>query len=131
MVVAFMNTFVVGIGCIGMLILPAGQTSWRLPATIEALQDVPAQSVEPPHQLRGVLYVSGGRSFTIAKGQRFLMVRVYGEGECRIKFENREYDVSSCPWLDGFTDHQEDVFKVVSGRRAARKVHMTPWPHST
>ena len=70
--------------------------------------------------MRGVLYLSGGRSFTIAKGQRFLMVKVYDEGECRIKFENREYDVGSCPWLDGFRDHQEDIFKVVSGRRSGK-----------
>jgi hypothetical protein len=113
----FMNNLIVGTGCIAVLVLPAGPTRWRLPATIEALQDVPAQSVEGSHQLRGVLYVSGGRSFTITKGHRFSMVKVYDEGECRIKFENREYDVSSCPWLDGFRDHQEDVFKVVSGRR--------------
>jgi hypothetical protein len=117
MAVEFMNNLVVGIGCIGVLMFPAGPTRWRLPATIEALHDVPAQSVQGSQQLRGVLYVSGGRSFTIAKGQRFSMVKVYDEGECRIKFENTEYDVSSCPWLDGFRDHQEDVFKVVSGRQ--------------
>jgi hypothetical protein len=62
-----------------------------------------------------VLFVNApGESFTIKKGQRFLMVKVYSEGECRIEFERRQYDVSSCPWMDGFTDHQEDVFKVVS-----------------
>ena len=110
-----MNKLVVGLCGIGVLILPAGQAGWRLPATIEALRDVPTQSVQPPRQLRGVLYVSGGRSFTIKKGQRFLMVKVFDEGGCRIKVENREYDVSSCPWLDGFADHQQDMFKIVSG----------------
>jgi len=109
-----MNTLLVGMCGIGVLVLPAGQTRWHLPATIEALQDVPARSVQPPSQSRGVLYVSGGKSFTIRKGQRFLMVKIFDEGECRITFENREYDVSSCPWLDGFADHQEDIFKVVS-----------------
>jgi hypothetical protein len=114
------NKLVVGICSIGVLVVPAGRTEWRLPATIEALRDVPTHSVQPPRQSRGILYVSGKRSFTIRKGQRFLMVKVFDEGECRIKFENREYDVSSCPWLDGFSDHQEDVFKVVSGRRGGK-----------
>ena len=120
MAVDFMNKLVVGICGIAVPVLPAGQTGWRLPATIEALQSVSTQSVQPPSQLRGVLYVSGGRSFAIRKGQRFLMVKIFDEGGCRIKFENREYDVSSCPWLDGFTDHQKDVFKVVSGRRGGK-----------
>jgi hypothetical protein len=111
-----MNTLL-RVGCIGFLVLSAStQATWRLPATIEALQDVPVQSVQPSRQLRGVLYVAGEGTFTIKRGQRFLMVKVYDEGECRIKFEKREYNVSSCPWLDGFTDHQEDVFKVASDR---------------
>ena len=110
----------VGVACIALAALPAAvQTRWHLPITIEALQDVPAQTVETGRQLRGVLYVNGRRSFTIKKGQRFLMVKAYSEGECRIQFENKQYDVSSCPWMDGFTDHQEDVFKVV---RAGRKL---------
>ena len=121
MAVEFMNKLGAGICGIAVLILPARQTGWRLPATIEALRDVPAQSVQPPSQLRGVLYVTGGKSFTIKKGQRFLMVKVFDEGECRLKIENKEYQVSSCPWLDGFTDHQEDVFRVVSGRRGGKQ----------
>src|SRR6478752_3344654 len=48
--VQFMNNLLVGIGCIGMLILPASQTRWTLPATIETLRDVPAQRVEGAHQ---------------------------------------------------------------------------------
>ena len=44
------------------------------------------------------------------------MVKIYDEGGCRIEFEKKRYDVSSCPWLDGFTDHQQDVFRVVSTR---------------
>ena len=42
------------------------------------------------------------------------MIKIYSEGECRIRFEKKEYDVSSCPWLDGFSDHQTDIFKVIS-----------------
>ena len=40
-----------------------------------------------------------------------MMVKIYDEGGCRIEFEKRRYDVSSCPRLDGFTDHQRDVFR--------------------
>ncbi len=95
----------------------SAQTGWKLPATIEALQDVPAHAEQwPDGQRRGVLYVGRGDVFTVKKGQRFLMVKIYDEGGCRIKFGRKQYDVSTCPWLDGFTDHQEDIFKVVSGR---------------
>jgi hypothetical protein len=108
----------VGAVCIALAALSTmGQTKWRFPVTIEALQDVAAHAEETGRQVRGVLYVGRGQSFTIKKGRRFLMVKIlYDEGGCRIEFEKRQYDVSSCPWLDGFTDHQEDVFKVVSGR---------------
>jgi len=91
------------------------QTTWHFPVTIEALQDVPAHIEEAGGQRRGVLYVGRGSSFIVQKGRRFLMVKVNAEGGCRIEFEKREYDVSSCPWLDGFRDHQKDVFRVVSG----------------
>jgi hypothetical protein len=60
-----------------------------------------------------VLYVGHGQAFTVKKGQRFLMVKIYDEGGCRIEFEKRRYDVSSCPWLDGFTDHQRDVLVAI------------------
>ena len=74
-----------------------------------------------PRQQRGVLYIAGSKSFepfTIKKGQRFQMLAVLREGGCRIRFERNEYLVTSCPWVDGFTDHQTDVFKVVSGRKS-------------
>jgi hypothetical protein len=74
-----------------------GQTTWHLPVTIEALQDVPAHVEEAGGQKRGVLYVGRGQSFIVKKGQRFLMVKVNQEGGCRIDFEKRQYDVSSCP----------------------------------
>lgn len=93
-----------------------GQTKWRLPAQIEAVQDILAQPFETQGQVRGVLYVGRGNSFTIKKSERFLMVTVGAEGGCRVEFNKKQYDASSCPWLDGFTDHQQDFFKVVSGR---------------
>jgi hypothetical protein len=93
-----------------------GQTTWHLPVTIEALQDVPAHVEEAGGERRGVLYIGRGESFLVKKGQRFLMVKVGQEGGCRIEFEKRQYDVSSCPWLDGFRDHQEDIFGIISRR---------------
>jgi hypothetical protein len=107
----------IGVACVALTALATiGQTKWRLPVTIEALRDVPAHAEETRGQARGVLNLGRGESFTVKKGQRFLMVEIHDEGGCRIQFEKKQYDVSSCPWLDGFTDHQEDVFKVVSGR---------------
>jgi hypothetical protein len=111
----------VGVASIALAALPASaQRSWRFPVTVEALQNVRAQTVETGRQARGVLYVRAAKPFAIKKGQRFLMVKAYSEGECRIQFENKEYDVSSCPWMDGFTDHQSDIFQVVP-RRTGRK----------
>jgi hypothetical protein len=111
----------IGTLCIVIAAFPTvRQTKWRLPATIEAVQDVSAQPVETGRQARGVLYVGRGNLFTIKKGQRFLMVKVAAEGGCRIEYEKNQYDVSSCPWLDGFRDHQEDFFKVVAGRVGGR-----------
>lgn len=95
---------------------PIAQTRWRLPVTVEVFQDVPAQVEGKDGQRRGVLYVDRGQVFTVKKGQRFLMVKLGQEGGCRIEFEKKQYEVASCPWLDGFRDHQEDIFTVVAGR---------------
>jgi hypothetical protein len=107
--------------CLLIAAFEAGQSAagWRLPATIEALTDVPARLNDTQKQQRGVLYVASPKPFrpvTIRKGQRFQMITILREGECRIRFEKNEYLVSSCPWLEGFTDRQTDVFEVVSGR---------------
>ncbi len=91
----------------------AAQTKWRLPVTIEVLKDVPLETTQGTRQPKGVLYVSGKPPFVIKKGQRFLMVKIEPAGGCRIRFEAREDSVASCPWLDGVTDHQVDVFKIV------------------
>ncbi len=88
----------------------------KTPITIEALRDVEVRTSErlpngTQRQVRGVLYSS--KAFIIRKGSRFQMIRDLGEGECMIRFKAREYELSSCPWMDGFTDHQSDVYKVV------------------
>ena len=98
---------------IAWMAIPSPQTAWQLPVTIEVTKDVPARLDDgTTGQQRGTLYISGG-PFLVRKGQRFQMTRIYPEGECRILFEKKEYYVSSCPWLDGFADHQADIFKVV------------------
>jgi hypothetical protein len=95
-------------------------SGWRLPVTIEVKQDVNVRTSERRPdgsfgQERGSLYSS--EAFQIKKSQRFQMIKIYTEGECRIRFQRKEYDLSSCPWLDGFADHQEDIFKVISAQR--------------
>jgi hypothetical protein len=54
----------------------------------------------------------------IKKGDHFQMIEIHAEGGCRIRIKQAEYDLGSCYWLEGFSDSQEDFFKVVSGRVA-------------
>jgi hypothetical protein len=56
----------------------------------------------------------------IPKDQTFQMISVGSAGGCRIRFEKQEPDVSSCPWLDGFRDHQADIFNVVPDKSKAQ-----------
>jgi hypothetical protein len=93
---------------------PAAQPTNNLSLTIEVLRDVLVMASGA--EKRGTLSLIGDRSesFTIKKGQRFQMMKRYVEGQCWIRFQNRDYDVASCPWLDGFSDQQEDIFKIVS-----------------
>ena len=88
----------------------------HLPVTVEVKQDVEATHESVGGQLRGKLYLGGraSKDFLLKKGQRFQMVAVGQEGGCRIRFESREYDLSSCPWLEGFRDHQADIFSIVA-----------------
>jgi hypothetical protein len=97
-------------------------TRWHLPVTIKVLQDVPVRSDSQPFQQRGVLYVgSKETAFVIPKDQTFQMISVGSAGGCRIRFEKQERDVSSCPWLDGFRDHQADIFNVVPDKSKAQR----------
>jgi hypothetical protein len=95
--------------------LAAQNPYWRLPAIVEALRDVEVHPLIDPTlgEQRGVLY--SGETFQIRKGERFQMIKIYGEGGCRIRFKNREHDVSSCHWLEGFSDPEADIYKVISG----------------
>src|ERR1700682_6503974 len=99
--------------------LLSAQPRPRVPVTIEVARDVevkPYSELRRPDgsylkQMRGTLYIARTfKGFWIEKGHTFQMVKIYGEGGCRIRFEKREYDLGSCPWLEGFTDRQTDIF---------------------
>jgi hypothetical protein len=109
------------------LFLQRTQASPRLPVTIEAVGDVTLRSPDPrlgnQRAPRGVLdarcmrdCVSNEEPITIKQGTRFLMIKILSEGGCIIQFDRRQYTLISCWWLDGFTDHQEDFFRVVPSK---------------
>jgi hypothetical protein len=83
---------------LALLVVPIAQTRWELPVTIRVLRDVQARGYTPEEHsveaARGVLYTD---RFLIRKFQTFQMVKINGEGGCRIRFRNREHDVTSCP----------------------------------
>lgn len=97
----------------------AGQGRVVLPVTIEALKPIVVRTNANDRRLRGVLFVAGrpGLKMDIKKGQRFSMTKLLGDGGCTIMIKKAEYDAPSCPWLDGFTDHEREFFKVVPQRR--------------
>jgi hypothetical protein len=105
---------------------------WQLPVTIEVTQDVqlknlPAGQSDGSQQERGSLYIGlDSKPFLIKKGQTFEMVTLEPEGACRIRFEKREYFLSSCPWLDGYRDHQSDIFKVIPKQVGPSPVRKPP-----
>ena len=82
-----------------------------LPLTIEVTQDVQVKSSESGGQQCGTLYAAA--DLRIGKGQRFQMITIGQEGGCRIMFQDAEHDLSSCPWLPGFRDHQQEIFLVL------------------
>jgi hypothetical protein len=82
-----------------------------LPITIQVTQDVPVGQRYCVYQVRGTLCSSV--EFTITKGQRFEVVELRQEGECRIEFTGTSYELASCPWMPGFTDGQTDKFEIV------------------
>lgn len=97
--------------------------SWyrsRLPVTLKVAQDVEVKpySRSQPHR-RGTLEIgSHAKPFTIKKGQTFQMLELLGEGECRIRFSKKVYTLGSCPWLEGFTDRETDIYQPVVTTRA-------------
>jgi hypothetical protein len=102
------------------------QTGWRLPATIQALQDVSVEPYpqDPPvsaERPRGLIYIwRAEKGFKIKKGETFQMTKILPEGNCAFRFKDKTYETSYCYWLDGFTDHHSDVFVVTKGRSLPR-----------
>jgi len=102
------------------LMLP-GQPKTRAesPVTIKVKTDVslePYQRERELEHVRGVLqFFYVGERVVIRRGQTFQMVSPVGhmEGGCRIRFQKKDYEVASCFWREGFTDHQSDIFEVV------------------
>ena len=91
------------------------QASWHLPVTIEVTQAVEVTQAYA-QEARGKLRLGNvkAQAFWLRKGQRFQMVEIGQEGSCWIAFEGKKYGLTSCPWLDGFSDHQADVFRIVT-----------------
>jgi hypothetical protein len=103
---------------LGIVLCVLSRSADQLPITIEVEQDVPVQRPVPGgKEQRGVLYVWEAKStaFQLKKGQQFQMVETGPEGSCRIRFRKKVFGITSCPWLDGFTDHQADIFRVTRG----------------
>jgi len=92
------------------------QVAGHLPVTVEVKRDVEVTHNTESHESRGKLYLDDvkAKAFWLRKGQRFQMVETGQEGSCRIRFRGKEYGLTSCPWLDGFGDHQSDVFRIVT-----------------
>jgi hypothetical protein len=103
---------------LALLVILSGpaQVARRLPVTIEVKRDVEVTHNTEPYESRGKLYLDDvkAKAFRLTKGQRFQMLKIGQEGSCRIRFEEKEYGLTSCPWLEGFRDHQTDVFSIVS-----------------
>ena len=98
----------------------------HLPVTLKVTQDVEVKPYSRPERRpRGTL-VTGrdAKAFTIKKGETFQMTKLLGEGECRIRFLKKDYDLESCPWLEGFTDRETDIYQPVATDRAkGREAH--------
>lgn len=87
------------------------------PVTIEVTQDVSLEPYEIERErVRAILqFFNDETEVVIRRGQRFQMVSSVGqmEGGCRIRFQKKDYEVSSCYWREGFGDHQSDIFVVI------------------
>jgi hypothetical protein len=99
-----------------LIVFPPIQSNKALPITIEVQRNVDVRHNTQPYESKGVLYLyePTAKDFRLKKGQRFQMVETLSEGGCRIRFKGKLFAITSCPWLGGFTDHQENVFCIVT-----------------
>ena len=86
--------------------------------TIEVQRDIDVTHNTQPYESKGVLYLSEptAKDFRLKKGERFQMVETLSDGGCRIRFKGKIFAITSCPWLEGFTDHQGSIFRVVTSK---------------
>jgi hypothetical protein len=106
---------------------PAQVLPWsvRLPITIEVKQDVEVLKWDyRRREARGKLYLAANDAigFWLRRGQRFQMIKIEGEGQCHVRVLGKKYLLMSCPWLEGFGDHQSDIFAVVTATPAKKKL---------
>lgn len=85
--------------------------------SVEVQRDVEVRRSDGGPEKRGTLYSS--KTVVVRKGERLEMVQRLGEGGCRVLFKGQLYDLTSCPWLPGFQDHQGDIFKLQPAKASA------------
>jgi hypothetical protein len=91
----------------------------HLPVTMKVTRDVeviPYSHLERHRRGRLEILATGAKPFTIKKGETFLMTKLLGEGECRIRLLETEYELASCWWLEGFTDRESDIYRPVAAK---------------
>jgi hypothetical protein len=119
---------IIAIALLAFLITPAQapphepSDAWyrsHLPVSLKVTQDVAVKPYSrPPGHQRGTLEIGGdAKGFTITKGKTFQMTELLGEGGCRIRFLERDYSLGSCPWLEGFTDPETDIYQPIAANR--------------
>jgi hypothetical protein len=104
----------------GMTLVGTSQGRSPNPTTIEVLKDVRVMNNTKPDESgdRAVLYIYSEKvkEFELKKGQRFVMTKMLEEGGCLIRINKKEYGISSCHWLEGFSDHRADIFRIVADK---------------
>lgn len=97
----------------------APTTAWyrrHLPVTIRVNQDVtvtPGTRSEEERRPGTLRIYADFVGFQIKKGQTFQMIKLLGEGACRIRFARKTYDLE-CPWLEGFARRETDIYVPVA-----------------
>lgn len=88
----------------------------HLPVTMKVTQDVEVirYSHLKRHRRGKLEMASDAKPFTIKKGETFQMTKLLGEGECRIRVLEKEYDLVACWWLEGFTHRESDIYQPVA-----------------
>lgn len=92
----------------------------HLPVTLQVTQDVEVKPYSPGERhRRGTLEIGrDAKAFTIKKGETFQMTKLLGEGGCRIRVLEKDYDLGSCWWLQGFRERETDIYQPVATKRA-------------